>query len=189
MIPVPTVIKYLSITFLALILSVIGVIFTFGYSAKKSLDCKNDPKEYKSIVAERGEISLYSFLPKEVHPSAEKVAFFHRSGFLQGSDDIILRVKLPREIVRQELAALENSKRQEVSPSDLPDLLTFPSYDASKRTGNDIAKALKELPTDYRVFLFETDLAQVKKHTNHNSLAFTAVSLTSNEIVYYVTQW
>lgn len=49
--------------------------------------------------------------------------------------------------------------------------------------------AIESLPKGFRVFLFETDLEHVKKNMDHNSLAFTAVSPTTNEIIYYASQW
>lgn len=86
MISAKTVLQHLAISILLLIVLTITGIITFGYGIKRSLDFKNNPKDYAGIVAERREWPLYSFLPKTINAKAEKVAFFHQPGFLQGDD-------------------------------------------------------------------------------------------------------
>lgn len=53
----------------------------------------------------------------------------------------------------------------------------------------DLFRDVGELPKGFRIFLFKSDLEDIKKDWNHNFLAFTAVSLNEREVVYYAEAW
>ena len=128
--------------------------------------------------------------PKSPPFDAEAVAFVHTPHFLQGGDYLTLRVRLPASSISKILAELEQSGRTEVKPSALPWPRCYPKWDL---TEDDVKKrhfeSITELPSDFRVFLFRTDLKDIEKNWNHNFLALTAVSVERREVVYHVANW
>jgi hypothetical protein len=185
--------------FLLRIVVVIGVLillggvslFWFGYSFKKSLEPKIDQSLYSDIVKVRVEQSdRYTFLPESIPQDAAKVGFFHIPGFLQGGDVIALRISLPAERVVSVLNDLEDSRRTEIASFEgiaSPD--SYPEYGMNKPGSENMFKGVAELPEDFRIFLFKSDMEDIKKRWNHNILSFTAVSTKRNEVVYYINNW
>jgi hypothetical protein len=45
---------------------------------------------------------------------------------------------------------------------------------------------LEKLPDDFEIYLYETDM---EKLGNHGFVAFTAISLDKNEVLYYAESW
>lgn len=182
-----------------LLLIFIGVALLIGGSAwlvkqkiDQSMGTKIDVARYPEIAESRQSWGEgYKFLPKVVPFEAETVAFVHTPHFLQGGDYLTLRVRLPAPRVAKILAELEQSGRTEVktfAPVDKP--RCYPKWDL---TEEDVKKrqyaSITELPPDFRVFLFRTDLKDIEKNWNHNFLALTAVSVERREVVYHVENW
>ena len=159
----------------------------FGYVMHRATSPTTDPNRYEEVVAERLQVSdAYSFLPTQIHPAAEQVAFFHQPHFLKGDDIVCLRLKMASEWTERLERELEGSGRHEVPDvNELTDLQYYPSF-AEK---HDAEHPLTTLPTSFRTFLFGTDLRSVRSKGNHNFLAFTAVSRELNEVVYYANNW
>jgi len=169
---------------------VVGFVW-MGISFKRALDPKVSLDQYESIVASRQDSSpRYAFLPASIHENAEASAFFHIPGFMQGADIICLRQRLPQENIDLLLRNLEQSGRIEVhDEKDLPLTQCYPDFEIGKRSGRNVFAAVKELPEGFRIFLYESDLEDIKENWNHNFLAFTAVSTAAREVVYYVDNW
>ena len=169
----------------------VTIVLLAGYHFHKSSEAKTDPELYESVVASRQEKShKYAFLPKSIPPYAEKVAFFHQPGFLQGGDSIILRIKVPNSKVKLIIDELVHSGREEISDFDnIPVHMPLVDYNIENASEEEYYDLFDELTPDYRVFLYESDLADIEKHWNHNFFAFTAVSESKNEIVYFVDNW
>lgn len=158
----------------------------------ESMGTTIDVVRYSEIVeARRSWGEGYKFLPKVVPFEAEAAAFVHTPGFLQGGDYLTLRVRLPPMRIVKIIAELEQSGRTEVKTfSPAPTPRCYPKWNL---TEDDIKKryfeSVTELPPDFRVFLFRTDLKDIKKNWNHNFLAVTAVSTERREVVYHVENW
>ena len=162
-----------------------------GYSLRKQIEPKVDPQLYSNIVSVRARSSSkYTFLPVAINPAAEKVAFFHIPGFLQGGDVIALRLRLPEKEVTDMVAALESSGRTEIrSFDDIPKPHCYPEYGLKRPSNNNLFAGVDELPDGFRIFLFQSDLGDIKTNWNHNFMAFTAVSVKRREVVYYADNW
>ncbi len=65
----------------------------------------------------------------------------------------------------------------------------YPEYGLAKPTERNMFEGVAELPDGFRIFLFHSDLEDIKKNWNHNFLAFTAVSLSAREVVYFAENW
>ena len=162
---------------LVLLCSIAVLVFTYNLS--KSLERKTDPSLYADIVTERLEWSNeYQFLPRTIPKDAVKVAFLHSPGFLQGSDDIALRVTLPPARVRALLKTLEDGAQTEITPSDDAQgghiCPYYPLYDEEKLSSQDADEFVYVLPRSYRIFEHRT------------ARAFTAVSIDTNEVFYFI---
>jgi len=173
-----------------LILGIAGIAL-MAHSFKKSLEPKVSLNKYEEIVSTRADSSpRYSFLPVAIDAEAEASAFYHIPGFLQGGDVICLRQRFPKEKIAHLLSDLEQSGRTEVSDfGEIPAPTCYPNYGIDKPSGDNLFEGLSELPDGFRIFLFESDLEDIKENWNHNFLAFTAVSLSEREVVYYVDNW
>jgi hypothetical protein len=170
-----------------ILIAAIGL-FWIGYSLNKSIEPKTDPALYADIVAERAKLSnRYAFLPKSIPKDAKNIFFFHIPKFMQGADVIALRFSLPEASISQTIKELQTSGREEIkSFEDIPPPLAYPQRNMTKRSSNDIFEGVSELPTDFRIFLVDCNLADIEKNWNHHILSFTAVSESRNEVVYYI---
>lgn len=158
---------------------------------KEELRPKVALEQYEEIVTPSRQASeYYSFLPSSIDPRAEKASFFHLPGFLQGGDVICLRLKLPQGEVDGILKGLKASGRTEVAGfgERLPPRC-YPEYGIQEGSREDFYEVLDELPKGFRIYLFKSDLQDIKKNWNHNFLAFTAISIELREVVYYVNNW
>ncbi len=175
------------------VLILIGVIaqFLFGYSLNKRLEPKIDPTLYSEIVRVRvAQSDQYKFLPTDIPQNAVKVAFFHVPGFLQGGDVLALRLTLPPERIVSLLNELEISDRTEITSFEgIPTPYAYPSYDMKKPDSKNLFKGVSPLPDGFRVFLYKSDIEDIKKNWNHNVFSFTAVSINRKEVVYFVNIW
>ena len=186
------VLRILLIIFVGLALLIGGCVWMVKQEVDESLGTKIDAARYPEIVeSHRGWGEGYKFLPKVVPLEAEAVSFVHTPHFLQGGDYLTLRVRLPASRVAQLLAELEQSGRTEVKTfAPVPTPRCYPKWNLSEA---DVKKrhyeSITELPPDFRVFLFHTDLKDVEKNWNHNFLALTAVSVERREVVYHVENW
>ncbi len=171
-------------------LAIVGL-FWFGYSFNKSLEPKIDPSLYSEVVKTRLNWSdRYAFLPKRIPQDTNNVAFFHIQGFLQGGDVIALRVSLPFERIESALNSLEASGRTEITSFEgIPSPRAYPEYGMEETGWEDMYKRVATIPEDFRIFLFKSDLENIKKRWNHNILSFTAISIKRNEIIYYIDNW
>ena len=162
-----------------------------GYYFTKSLEPKIDPSLYTDIVLERVEYSeQYSFLPTVIPQEAIKVAFLHIPGFLQGSDVIMLRITLPKKKIQEMIAELEKSNRKEIKSFEgIPIPKALPEYGMKNPNSKNLFEGVSELPADFRIFLFKSDLENIQKNWNHNILSFTSVSEKRNEVLYYIDNW
>lgn len=174
-----------------------GVVLMVGLAAlmwmarsfERSLEPKVALDQYAKLVAERTKGSeAYSFLPRDIDSAAERNAFYWQPGFLQGGEVICLRQKLPKLGLEDILSKLEQSGRKEVPNFEgIASPRCFPRYGISEPM--DLFRDVGELPKGFRIFLFKSDLEDIKKDWNHNFLAFTAVSLNEREVVYYAEAW
>jgi hypothetical protein len=182
--------KIVAVLGVLILIAAIGL-FWLGYSLNRSLEPKTDPALYADVVFERAKHSnRYSFLPDSIPKDAEKVAFFHIPGFLQGGDVIALRASLPEARILRIIEELQTSGREEIkSFQGIPTPRVYPEYDVTKPRSNDIFEGVSELPTDFRIFLFDCDLEDIQKNWNHNVLSFTAVSASRHEVVYFINNW
>jgi hypothetical protein len=184
------VLVIVSVFAIIVVAAMVGLL-VLGYSFNQAMRPQIDPRLYKEIAAKRIERSQrYRFLPPEVPVDAYKVAFFHEPKFGQGSDIVILRVALPESQIKETLESLTSSGRKEITDfGDVPKPHALPGFGMTKPSGENKFEGISELPTDFRIFLFESDLDDIHKHFNHNFLAFTAVSTQRGEVVYYVDSW
>ncbi len=152
---------------------------------------KVNPALYNNVLQARAEQSdHYSFLPKQIPQNAEKVAFFHIPGFLQGGDVIVLRLSLPAESIQSILKELEDSGRIKIEEfKDIPPPYSYPEYGMKKPGSKNMVEGVSKLPEDFQIFLFKCDLADIEKNWNHNIMSFTAVSQKRNEVVYFIDNW
>jgi hypothetical protein len=179
--------------------AIVGIVLLMGiagfgwmaYRMNAAWEPKVSLDQYATIVAKRAESSeRYSFLPRNIDPGAEKSAFYHIPGFLQGGDVICLRQKLPKSNIERLLNELKQSGRKEVTEfGNIPAPRCYPKYGITKPSGNNLFEDVAELPSGFRIFLFKSDLEDIQKNWNHNFLAFTAVSLEAGEVIYYVDRW
>lgn len=172
------------------VLTFLGLIIWGWIQFWNDLEPKISIAEYAQVVKLRKSSPSYAFLPDEVHSNAEQSSFYHIPGFLQGGDVVALRQQLDAERIAKLLADLKASGRMEVA--DLEPLAMehcYPQYNLKKSRKNNMFEGMNTLPSGFRVFLFDTDLADVEKNWNHNFIAFTAVSVERGEIVYYVNDW
>ena len=183
--------KWLAISLAILILFAIGGIAWFGYSFTKSLEPKIDPRLYAGIVSERVRQSRkYALFPARIADDANKTAFFHMPGFLQGGDIIALRLQLPKEHLEEILTELKASGRIATREFyGIPEPNCYPKFGLTKPSRKNLFKDVENLPKDFQIFLFESDLANIRENWNHNFLAFTAISLQRSEVVYYAEAW
>ncbi len=186
------VLRILLLIFVGIALLIGGCVWMVRQKVDEALGTKIDVVRYPEIVEHRRSWGDgYTFLPAVVPFDAEAVAFVHTPGFLQGGDDLMLRVRLPAPRVAKMIAELEQSGRTEVK--DFAPVFTPRCYPKWNLTKDDVKKrpyeSITELPSDFRVFLFHTDLKDIEKNWNHNFLALTAVSVERREVVYYVENW
>lgn len=187
-----SVLRILLVMFVGMALVIGGCGWIVKREVHESLGTKIDVARYSEIVEARQSWGEgYKFLPKVVPIEAEAVSFVHTPHFLQGGDYLTLRVRLPAPRVAKILAELEQGGRTEVktfAPAFTP--RCYPKWDL---TASDVKKrhfeSIIELPPDFRVFLFRTDLKDIEKNWNHNFLALTAVSVERSEVVYHVENW
>lgn len=172
------------------VVGIIGIV-VMGYGFRQKFGPKTSIAQYSEIVEVRKQGSRrYAILPDSVDPKAEKVAFYHIPGFLQGGDRIRLRLKLPDANIKQVLAGLEKSGRLEASNSrGVGSRQCYPEFGIEMVPRDKLPDAVFTLPEGFRIFLFESDLEDIKRHPNHNFLAFTAVSVAKGEVVYFVDSW
>ena len=174
-----------------LILCGVGIMAFISHQFNKSLEPKVNPDLYPAIVSSRQENSArYDFLPKIIPPYAKQTAFYHVPGFLQGGDTVILRIEVPALELKSELKKLIESDRDEISTfGDIPAPRPLVDFNIINEDSDDYYNLFSELSPDYRVFLYESNLKDIKENWNHNFLAFTAISEKANEIIYYVDNW
>jgi hypothetical protein len=184
------ILTILGVLVIIILLAAISLLI-FTYSFYKDLQPKVDPALYADIVAQRlKNSSCYKFLPETIPHDAAKTAFFHIPGFLQGSDLIALRVSLPKQKIEQIIADLDASDRQEIkSFGQIPAPHAYPAFGMKKPSSNNMFEGVSEIPADFRIFLYECNIADIEKNWNHNILSFTAVSLERNEVVYFIDNW
>jgi hypothetical protein len=186
------VLRILLLVFIGMALLIAGCVWMVKQEVDESLGTKIDVARYSEIVeARRSWGEGYKFLPKVVPFDAEAVAFVHTPHFLQGGDYLTLRVRLPASSIAKIFSELEQTGRMEVktfTPASTP--RCYPKWNL---TEDDVKKrqyeSITELPSDFRVFLFRTDLKDIEKNWNHNFLALTAVSVERREVVYHVENW
>jgi len=161
---------------------VMAIVVAIGiYDIYQATSTKTSLKLYSEIVEQHQQLSsCYSFLPAKINPGAEKNAFYHIPGFLQGAAVICLRQQLPKEEFNQLVQELEASGRTEISDfGDMQEPHCYPKY------GIKSAKDASKLPAGFRIFLFESNLAEIKEKWNHHFLGFTAISPENREVIYY----
>jgi hypothetical protein len=169
-----------------------GCVWTEEREVQESLGTKIDAARYSGIVEERQKMNdKNKFLPKFVPFDAEADSIVHTPGFLQGGDHLTLRVRLPASHIEKIVAELEQSGRTEVKTfAPVPVPRCYPKWSLTKKdTGKRYYESVTELPSDFRVFLFRSDLKSIQEHWNHNFLALTAVSVERREVVYHVDNW
>lgn len=186
------VLRILLLVFIGMALLIGGCVWIVKQQMDESMGTKIDATRYSGIVeARRSWGEGYKFLPKVVPFEAEETSFVHTPHFLQGGDYLTLRVRLPAASIVKMIAELEQSGRTEVKTfTPAPTPRCYPKWNL---TEGDVEKrqyeSITELPPDFRVFLFRTDLEDIKKNWNHNFLALTAVSVERREVVYHVENW
>ncbi len=158
---------------------------------RHSIEVKTNPGAYPRVVATRvGYDPRCGFLPRTIPANASRVAFWHLPGLLQGGDIIALRLGVSGPAIQQTAASLEVSGRAELRGFDsMATPLAYPAFGFRRRWGHDPFEGVSELPADFRVFLWQCDVASIKSNWNHHFLAFTAVSTQRQEIVYYAVQY
>lgn len=186
------ILRILLFVFIGLALLIAGSAWIVKQKIDQSVGTKIDVARYPEIVdARRTWGEGYKFLPKVVPFEAEEVSFMHTPHFLQGGDYLTLRVRLPATRIAKMITELEQSGRTEVKTfTPAPTPRCYPKWNL---TEDDVKKrqyeSITELPPDFRVFLFRTDLKDIEKNWNHNFLALTAVSVERREVVYHVENW
>lgn len=181
--------RWLGVGLLAFVVLVLGAFIFFCYQFRESLRFRADPADYEWAVHRYDTLSIYDILPRQIHPEAERVAFFYVPGFAQGGDYIGLRVILPVESVERILGELERSGRKEVGTDAIARESTYPPYGLEKVKEDLVFSTVEKLPEGFRVFLHDTDLEDIRRNSNHNQMAFTAVSVERREVVYYAASW
>lgn len=164
----------------------------------ESLGITSDYNQYEKLVGSRvestwpdleGSPKRYSFLPARIPDDSEKIGFFYSPSFMQGGETIILRLKLPSSHLESVLQDLTTSKWTEVTDLNHTSLDRCCYIDFGIKRITEETASIKELPMDFRIFLFHSDLDEIKRNWNHNFLAFTAISTDRNEIIYYAATW
>jgi hypothetical protein len=188
---IATVVALVAVILLLGVSIIALLVFTFGRSMEEQLSAKIDPALYPQIVQSRLKLSSdYRHFPSEIDQKAIRSAFYHLPGFLQGGDIVSLRVQLPDEEIEKVLAKLRSTGRREVTSFDpISAPRCYPKFGMSKSDRKGHFYDLDELPSGFHVFLFGSNLQDIKENWNHNFLGFTAVSPTLGEVVYFAESW
>jgi len=151
-----------------------------------------DPSRYAQLVSDRAYHSIqYRFLPKTIPQDAIRVGFFHESGFGPAIDVIALRLLFSQAKTEEILSELESSGREEIDSLESLGFSTanvYPRYDMASVPTEEIRENVSELPKDFRIFLYKCSSSKLKNQPIDCIFSFTAVSITRNEIVYFVKQ-
>lgn len=144
---------------------------------------KNAVSKYpKDIEGLKEEFARLRIFPDQISPSAES-AYYLMDGGGMGQGALILRLSymLPTEAIDSLLKQLEGAFA-ESTPGKVNRFLfgRFPlePYDDGQL-----------IPSDFRVFLVETELSQIRESPNHNQLCAIAVSKERRMIAYLFDSW
>jgi hypothetical protein len=99
---------------------------------------------------------------------------------------------LPADKLARINAELESSGRKKLQSNEKIQSLCsncYPEFGLESINRENLFKYVGELPPDFTIYLFESDLKDIELHWNHNFIAFTAVSLERDEVVYYTANW
>ncbi len=155
------------------------------YNLHQKVATKTSVNLYPEIIEQLQQSStLYSFFPVKIALDADRNVFYYVPKFFQRGDTICLRQKLSQEKFHQIVKQLEASGRIEISDfGDMTKPNCYPKYGTSSE------QDVTTLPEGFRIFLFESDLEEIKKKWNHHFLGFTAVSSEKCEVIYYAHQF
>lgn len=144
---------------------------------------KNDISSYpKDIEQLKEEFVRLQVFPTQPPPSAES-GYYLLDGGGMGQGAVILRLSyiLPSEEIESLLKQLEGSFA-ESTPTKVNRFLfgRFPlePYDDGQM-----------IPRDFRVFLVQTELSQIRDSPNHNQLCAIAVSEERRVVAYLFDSW
>jgi len=144
----------------------------------------NDVSKYDKYIRLYKETSpKWHHFPDSVPEQSVKAIFCQQTGFLQGSDILSLRLQLPKNHILNIKKSLDSSSRIRLDNHNNihldhtypPD--NFPNIKDGFKIGH-----LEKIPHDFVIYLYETGM---QKLGNHGFLAFTAISLDKDEVLYY----
>ena len=178
-----------TITILLLLLLLCFFIYYIGFRpwiiARNTV---NDVSKYDKYVRLCKEASpKWHHFPDSIPELSVKAIFCQQTGFLQGSDILILRLQLPRNHILDIKKSLDSSSRIIVDNHDqLPLGHSYPPDNFPDIKENFKIGYLEELPVEFEIYLYKTD---IQKLGNHGFVAFTAISLDKDEVLYYAESW
>lgn len=188
---VVTIAALAALILLLVVSTAVWFISSLGRAMDEQLSAKIDPAQYPQIVQDRLQLSSnYRHFPSEIDPNAKRSAFYHLPGFLQGGDIVSLRLQLPNEEIKRLLVELRATGRREVMSFDpISGWRCYPKFGMSEPNRRGQPFDLDELPSGFHIFLFGSNLQDIKENSNHNFLGFTAVSPSLDEVVYFAESW
>ena len=159
------------------LLTLASILVVAGCADKNGIS--NYPKNIERLKEEFVRLQVF---PEQIPPSAES-AYYLMDGGGMGQGALILRLgyMLPAEKIELLLRQLEGSFA-ESTPGKVNRFLfgRFPLEPYDDR---------QLIPRDFRVFLVETDLSQIRESPNHNQLCAIAVSAERRTVAYLFDSW
>jgi hypothetical protein len=149
---------------------------------------ENDVSKYEKYIRLYKESSpKWHHFPDSVPEQSLKAIFCQHPGFLQASDILCLRLQLPKNHILNIKKSLDSSSRIILENHDkLPLSHSYPPDNFTDIKEDFKIGYLEELPDDFKIYLYKTD---IEKLGNHGFVAFTAISLDKNEVLYYAESW
>jgi hypothetical protein len=163
-----------------------------GYSLAAALRGETDSKKYEQIREQHaGKSTRKAFFPRVIPQESERVAFFFRPAFGQGSEIICLRLQLSNSNLQKIMAQIDTSQQLDtelfMSMQTYGQWRCYPPYDFPQVQSNELLQYIEPLPSDFQIFLQNTTLDDTQG--NHGHIGFIAVSKKRLEIVYFAEGW
>jgi hypothetical protein len=159
-------------------LLILANIFVVAGCADKNA-ISNYPKHIEQLKEEFIRLRVF---PDQIPPSAESTYYLiDRGGIGQGALILRLGYTLPSDVIDPLLKQLEGNFT-ESTPGKVNRFL-FGRFPIEPFDDGQL------IPRDFRVFLVQTELNQIKESPNHNQLCVIAVSVERNMVVYLFDSW
>jgi len=145
-------------------------------------------RHYEDVLAKlKRAVSGIDHFPDRISSTAKDATFFYQPHFLQGPAILRLRLTLPST----EIAEIEHRLRAEhtpITPTDLQEIAPrgIPPKGLQSTSNKSPTSAFEPFPDDCLSFLITPDLKTAKENWNHPSNVGISISVTRNEIIYWL---